>query len=62
MDISSSTILALTIGILCGVGLFFIINYIRGNQAEKKAKQLNDKAVKEAEKKRRDSLLELKEE
>lgn len=62
MDISSSTILALTIGILCGVGLFFIINYIRGNQAEKKAKQLIDQAVKEAEKKRRDSLLELKEE
>lgn len=62
MDISSSTILALTIGILCGVGLFFIINYIRGNQAEKKAKQLIDQAMKEAEKKRRDSLLELKEE
>lgn len=62
MDISSSTILALTIGILCGVGLFFIINYIRGNQAEKKAKQLIDQAIKEAEKKRRDSLLELKEE
>lgn len=62
MDISSSTILVLTIGILCGVGLFFIINYIRGNQAEKKAKQLIDQAVKEAEKKRRDSLLELKEE
>ncbi len=62
MEINSTTILALIIGIICGLGLFFIFTLLKGKQAEKKAKGLIEDAVKEAEKKRRDALAELKEE
>ena len=58
----ASIILALMIGIFGGVGIVMVLNAIKGNQAEAKAKELLNDAKKEADKHKRDSLLELKEE
>ena len=58
----ASIILALMIGIFGGVGIVMVLNVIKGNQAEAKAKELLNDAKKEADKHKRDSLLELKEE
>ena len=58
----ASIILALMIGIIGGVAITMVLNIIKGNQAEAKAKELLNDAKKEADKHKRDSLLELKEE
>ena len=55
-------ILLVLIGLFVGVILTFIINYIRGNIASKKIEHLLENARKDAEKIKRDSILEAKEE
>ena len=56
------SILALLIGLFIGAGFIVIINKIRMNEARKEADKLIEKAQKEADKTKRDKLLELKEE
>ncbi len=58
----ASIILALMIGIIIGVVAILVLNAIKGNQAEAKAKELLTDAKKEADKQKRDALLEIKEE
>ncbi|MCI8393871.1 MAG: ribonuclease Y [Bacilli bacterium] len=55
-------ILTLMIGIFIGMILISIINYFRGISAEKKADKFLEEAKQEAEKLKRDRLLEIKEE
>ena len=56
------SILLVLIGIFVGVIIVLIVNYIRGINASKKIEILLDKAKKDAEKLKRDSILEAKEE
>ncbi|MDD3392695.1 MAG: ribonuclease Y [Bacilli bacterium] len=56
------SILLILIGLFCGIIVMFIINYIRGDLASKKADSILDKAKKDAEKIKRDYLMEAKEE
>ena len=56
------SILLLLVGLLFGIIIAFVINYIKGTGASKKAETILEKAKKEADKIKRDSLLELKEE
>ncbi len=58
----TSIILALIIGMIIGAILIFIVDAIKNVNASKKAEKLLDDAKKEADKHKRDSLLELKEE
>ncbi len=58
----SKTILTLLIGLFLGAIIVAIINYIRNKSNENKANKLIENAKKEADKHKRDSLLELKEE
>ncbi len=58
----ASIILALIIGIIIGVVFIFVLNAIKGNKAEAKAGKLLEDAKKEADKHKRDVLLEIKEE
>ena len=60
-DIAFSILMVL-IGIIVGVIIIFIFNYIKGNLASKKAELLLDKAKKEAEKLKKEQILEAKEE
>ena len=60
-DISFSILLVL-IGLFVGVISMLIINYIRGNLLSKKAELMLEKAKKEADKIKRDYLLDAKEE
>ena len=62
MDYTYLSILLVIIGLLVGIGLTFIINHFRVNNAESKIKVYLDKAQKEAEKVKRDMLLSAKEE
>lgn len=57
-----SIILTLIIGIFVGAIFILLIDYVKGNNAEKKAEKLLTDAKKDADKYKRDSLLELKEE
>ncbi len=57
-----SIILTLIIGAFIGAIIVLLIEYIKGNNAEKKAEKLLLDAKKDADKYKRDSLLELKEE
>ena len=57
-----SIILTLIIGIFVGAIFILIMDFVKGNNAEKKAEKLLADAKKEADKYKRDSLLELKEE
>ncbi len=57
-----SIILTLFVGIFVGIGCSFLINYLRGTNAEKKADKFLSEAKKEAEKQKRDRLIEIKEE
>ena len=61
MDLSK-TILTLLIGLFLGAIIVAVINYIRNKSNENKANKLIENAKKEADKHKRDSLLELKEE
>lgn len=56
------SILLVLIGLFVGIILISIINYIRGTAASKKAEQIIEEAKKEADKTRRDNILECKEE
>ena len=56
------SILLVLIGLFVGIISMFVINYIKGNNVSKKIEALLDKAKKEAEKIKRDHLLEAKEE
>ncbi len=56
-----SILLVLT-GLFTGISCMFIINYIKGNTATKNAEKIIEKSKKEAEKMKRDFLLEAKEE
>ena len=57
-----SIILALIVGIITGVVTILVINAIKGSKAEAKAEKLLENARKDADKHKRDALLELKEE
>ena len=59
---NSKTILTLLIGLFLGAIIVAIINYVRNKSNENKANKLIENAKKEADKHKRDSLLELKEE
>lgn len=56
------SILLVLIGLFAGIITMFIINYIKGNEATKKAEKILEQGKKEAEKIKRDYLLEAKEE
>src|SRR5574344_1445784 len=62
MDQTTFSILLVLTGIFVGIIAMFIINYVKGQAASKKAEMLIEKAKKEADKIKRDYLLEAKEE
>ena len=62
MEFNTMSILTLVIGFFVGFLIVFIIYMIRNNQNENKANKLIEDAKKEADKHKRDSLMELKEE
>ena len=62
MDNIFFSILLGLIGLFIGIGIMLIINYIKGEMASKKAEAILEKAKKEADKIKRDYLLEAKEE
>ena len=62
MDNIASTILILFLGAIIGAITLIFINYIKGINVQNKANKLLEDAKKEAEKHKRDTLLELKEE
>ena len=62
MDKTLLSILLSIGGIIVGIVIMFIVNYLRGNNANKKADSILEKARKEAEKNKRDTILEAKEE
>ena len=62
MDNTLLSILLSIGGIIVGIVIMFIVNYLRGNNANKKADSILEKARKEAEKNKRDTILEAKEE
>lgn len=57
-----SILLTLLIGILVGISVILLFNYLKGTNAERKADKFLEEAKKEAEKQKRDRLLEIKEE
>ena len=62
MDKTLMVILALLGGIILGVISMIVLSIVRGKNAENKATKMIEQAKKEADKQKRDSLLELKEE
>ena len=56
------SILLVLVGIFLGIIIFIIINYIRGIRVNQKADNMLEKAKKEADKIKRDYILEAKEE
>ena len=62
MEFNTMSILTLVIGFFVGFLIVFVIYMIRNNQNENKANKLIEDAKKEADKHKRDSLMELKEE
>ena len=62
MDNVIFSILLVLVGTFFGIIIFIIINYIRGIRINKKADLMFEKAKKEADKIKRDYLLEAKEE
>ena len=62
MNSTIFSILLVIIGLFFGIGLTFLINHFRVNNAESKIKSLAEKAQKEYEKVKRDMLFEAKEE
>ena len=61
MDNVASIILLLFLGIIIGAVAMVIFNYFKVANAQNKANKLLENAKKEAEKHKRDTLLELKE-
>ena len=62
MELTTTSILTLVIGLIIGGAIVFVINYIINKKRTNKAIKLIDEAKKEADKQKRDALLELKEE
>ncbi len=62
MEFNLMSILTLVIGFFIGFVIVAIYNAIRNNQNEKKANKLIEEAKKEADKHKRDTLMEIKEE
>ena len=62
MELTTTSIITLIIGLLTGGILIFVIVVLTGAGVGKKAEKLLNEAKKEAEKYKRDSILELKEE
>lgn len=62
MNYNIFSILLVLIGIFVGIIIMFIFNYIKGNLAASKAEKIVENAKKEAEKIKRDNILEAKEE
>ena len=62
MDKTLLSILFSIGGIIVGIVIMFIVNFLRGSNANKKADSILEKARKEAEKNKRDTILEAKEE
>ena len=62
MEPMTVAILTLILGCAAGAGVTYGISVIKGNTVSKKADKLIEDAKKEAEKQKRDRLLELKEE
>ena len=62
MDNIASIILFLFLGIVIGAVIVIVLNYLKGYNAQHNANKLLEDAKKEAEKHKRDTLLELKEE
>lgn len=62
MDNELFSILLLLIGLLVGFGVAFLIGYLRVNNASKKVEAMINQARKDAEKVKRDTILEQKEE
>lgn len=62
MGIFTSPIVSLLIGILAGSGLVVLVVFVKNNHNENKANKFLEDAKKEADKHKRDTLLELKEE
>ena len=62
MNNISFSILLVLIGLFVGVAVALIINYIRGNLVAKKVEKMLEKAKKDADKIKRDYILEAKEE
>ena len=60
MEFNVMSILTLIIGIFIGTLFISLLNYFRGVSAEKKADKFLEEAKKEAEKQKRDRLLEIK--
>ena len=60
-DLAFSILLVL-IGIIVGIIIIIVFNYIKGSLASKKAELILDKASKEAEKIKKEQILEAKEE
>ncbi len=56
------SVLLIVIGLSVGIGISFIINLLRGNMASKKVDGIINQARKDADKLKRDSILEQKEE
>ena len=56
------SILLVVIGLIVGIIVTFIINKLRGVSAKAEANKLIERATRDAEKAKRDGLLELKEE
>ncbi len=62
MDNVAVTILILFLGIIIGAVIVFVVNKLKGVNAQNNANKLLENAKKEADKHKRDTLLELKEE
>ena len=62
MDKTLLSILLSVGGIIVGIVIMFVINYLKGSNANHKADSIIEKAKKEAEKSKRDTILEAKEE
>lgn len=62
MELTTTSILTLVIGLIIGGAIVFVIYYIINKKRTNKAIKLIDEAKKETDKQKRDALLELKEE
>lgn len=62
MENVSFSILLVIVGLFVGIGLITIINYLRGTTVSSKVDKMLEKAKKDAEKIKRDQILEAKEE
>ncbi len=62
MEFNVMSILTLVIGFFIGFGIVALISYIKNTQNENKANKLIEDAKKEADKHKRDTLMEIKEE